>query len=216
MRRSRVAIICLVLLLGSILAVVGSIYLIPYTVVEIPSACEAATLSGQGSSPVPSRIDNIDPLGGGGSTAGVLLQRADPDYPVPVVGDGILLAEDSGSAVVAVVSNDTTFSSSVYLVDMVTEKVLWSMSFAGDTLVAGFGGGTAYVYYSGLGYEVNAATGAPVGDIIKLDNYRAVYEAGGATYIQTDAFIAEVNAGRGLVTHTDLKFEGLAFDCLVP
>ena len=216
MKRSRAAIIGLALvILGSLLGVVGSIYLIPYAVVEIPPACETATVAGQGSSPVPSAIVRTDPFGKG-STVGVQLQRADPGYWVPDVGDGVLLAEASGSAVVAIVSNDTTFSSTVYLVDMTAGRVLWSMSFAGDTLVAGFSDGIAYVYYSGFGYEVNAATGAPVGDIIKLDNYRAVSVSGGATYIQTGAFIVEVSSGRGLVTHTDLEFAGLAFDCLVP
>jgi hypothetical protein len=180
--RTKYATICLAVIVVSLVTLVAGIYLVPYTAVEIPPAC----MTGLGSaSPVSTAIIHFT-LWGKTETS-VELQRAIPNYMISGTGKAVLLANGSKSAVVVEVSNETSFSSTLFLVDTKDLTVLRSMSFPGDTLVAAFSGGIAYVYYGGLGYEFNATTGAPFGDAIKVDNYRDVSKSNGEAYIQADA-----------------------------
>lgn len=211
MSRAKYATICLAVIVVSLVTLVAGIYLVPYTVVEIPPACE----TGLGpTSPVSAAIIHVT-LWGKTETS-VELQRAIPNYVTPGAGKGVVLANGSESAVVVEVSNNSTFRSTLLLVDTKGGTVLRSMSFPADTLVAAFSGGIAYVYYGGLGYEFNATTGAQFGDAIKIDNYRDVSKSNGDAYIQADALILEASWSQGLVYHPDLTFGGIAYGCLVP
>jgi hypothetical protein len=209
--RAKYATICLAVMLVSLITLVAGTYLLPYTVVEIPPACETSLGP---ASPVSSASIHIA-LWSKTETP-VELQRAIPNYAVPGVGKGVLLATGPNSAVVVEVSNGTSFSSTLFLVNTKDGTVLTRISFPIDTLVAAFSGGIAYVYFGGLGYEFNATTGAHVGDAIKYDNYRDVYTSSWKTYIQTDALILEVSSTRGLAYHPDLALGGIAYGCLVP
>jgi hypothetical protein len=209
--RTKYATIFLAVVLVSLVTVVAGIYLVPYTEIEIPPACESALGPAP---PVPAAIIHFA-LWSKTETR-VELQRAVPNYTIAGTGEGILLANGSKSAVVVEVNNDTSFSSTLFLVDTKDGTVLRSMSFPGDTLVAVFSGGIAYIYYGGLGYEFNATTGAPFRDAIKVDNYRDVSKSHGEARIQEDALILEVSWSKGLVYHPDLSFGGIAYGCLVP
>lgn len=211
MSKAKYAAIGLAIVLVSLVVVVAGVYLIPYTAVEIPPACETSLGAG-----LPVSSASIHFTLGDKTEAPVELQRAIPDYAVPGAGRGVLLASDSKSAVVVEVSNGSSFSSTLFLVDTQDKAVLRSLNFPVDTLVAAFSGGIAYIYYGGLGYEFNETTGAPIGDMVKLDNYRDVTTSGGDAYIQTDALVLELSSVRGLVYHPDLAFAGIAYGCLVP
>lgn len=220
MSKSKYAAVCVAIIFASLSAVVAAGYLAPYTVVAVPSACKASP--GPTTLVTSSRI-HFD-LWSKTRTV-IALRPALPNYEIPGVGKGVLLTNDSSTAVAAELSGAPSFGGTLYFVDLGKEKVVASMVFPQDPLLAvisrgvvaaALNRGVAYVYFSGLGYEFNTTTGALVGNTVKWDNYREVYSSGGEAYVQIDAYVFDASSGRGLAYHPNLAFSGVAYGCLLP
>lgn len=99
-------------------------------------------------------------------------------YALPGVGNGIVLASDDRTAVVAVVEYQRAPSpSTVFLVNRGDNTILRRMGFANDVVIATIDQGVVYLYNDKLGYVINAYTGESEENFLLIDNYGGLSEA---------------------------------------
>ena len=93
-------------------------------------------------------------------------------YPLPGRGDGVLIARDERTAVVAVVDfSNAPHPGTVHVVDARDNRTLRRMDFPDSTIMATIDGGVVYLYNDKLGYLIDARSGADVETILVIDNY---------------------------------------------
>ena len=101
-------------------------------------------------------------------------------YDIPGLGAGVLLTEDSTTAV-AITANygQTPFVVDVYIVNKNRQAVIRHLSFNSDVLAAAIHSGTVYLFANNaIGYWTDADTGRAINYLIESDNYREVLTSG--------------------------------------
>ena len=133
---------------------------------------------------------------------------------VPGLGDGILLAQDGATRVVAISGpgGSTSGGAAIVLRDSV---VIASLPIASRTVDAGIADGIVYLFDDKIGFLLDATTGAPLPRLFESDNYRGLYTAGGVEYVQTSIEATAVGlGGRPFMTQT-LPFSAVVDGCLL-
>lgn len=146
-------------------------------------------------------------------------------YPLPDLGDGILITSDEQSAVVAVIDSDhPPFPSTVFLVSKRDNHILLTMHFDNDTISAAIAEGTLYIYNDKLGFVIDAHTGKPEEHFLLIDNYGGLSQtdrpvisraSDGHWYMETTAVISSWNVDGTVVSHRHLTFNGIACGCFI-
>lgn len=118
---------------------------------------------------------------------------ATAQYDIPGVGSGVLLTQDSTTAV-AITANygQTPFTVDAYVVSKNRRSVLRHLSLANTELAAAIHAGTVYLFNDKIGYWTDAGTGQPINYFIESDNYRGIYTSGNTRYVQTDFVISSL------------------------
>jgi hypothetical protein len=141
---------------------------------------------------------------------------ATAQYDIPGVGSGVLLTEDSTTAV-AITANygQTPLTVDGYIVSKNRRSVLRHLSLANAELAAAIHGGTVYLFNDKIGYWTDAGTGQPINYFVESDNYRGIYTSGSARYVQTDFVISSLGAGPSAVFNLHLPLAVIAYGCVV-
>ena len=189
-------------------------YLYPYDSIQIPSDCKDVSMIGSNKT----TYGNLIHTGflSAQSKTTKLLHFIDPDYNIPGIGTGVLLAGDARSAVVVVIDyNNSDFSSTLYVLNRVNNSTVTQISFSNDFLAAAFKNNGLYIYNGGLGFFLNPVTGGPMSRIFTIDNYRDVSMVGGDALVQTTAIIAGLHGDGSFFDEPSLNFSVIAYGCLL-
>jgi hypothetical protein len=130
------------------------------------------------------------------------------------LGEGILVAQDGASQVVAVPGpgGSTSGGSAVVLRD---GMVIARLPVASRTVDAGIADGIIYLFDDKIGFLLDATTGQPLPRLFESDNYRGLFTADGVEYVQTSIEATAVGlGGRPFMTRT-LGFGGVVDGCLL-
>lgn len=158
----------------------------PYTSVAVPAACARTTPS-------------VPP---------------DRTVPIPGHGSGILLAEAADRAVaVEVGSSPAPRPIAAYLIDRSTEHILWEVPIQSGVVVVAIDGGIVFLWDDKIGLTVSAATGAPLGALVRSDDYRGAYTDGGVRRLQLDAEVTAIGLGGELFSHRTFALAGVIDGC---
>ena len=138
------------------------------------------------------------------------------NYAVPGAGTGTLIASDAESAVVAMIDYaHSPWPSTVYLVSTSDRQVLGSMHFDNDFISAAYSPGLLVLFNDKIGYFIDPSTGQSVENLMTIDNYRGVFEAGQATYMQTTGTLSMLYSDGKVLSHVPLALSGIAFGCFI-
>ena len=140
-------------------------------------------------------------------------------------GTGILVAENQGTAIVATLTSRPPNPSNVYVVDTKADRILHTLTFPNDTIMAAVDGGIAYIYNDKLGYWIDARTGAFRKNIFVIDNYgglsqsdRPVFAESSTArmrYVETSAVISSWGVDGSVRSRPFIFLNTIARGCYV-
>jgi hypothetical protein len=146
-------------------------------------------------------------------------------YTIPTMGTGILLTSDDHTAVVALVDyKNPPFPSTVHVVDKGDNRVLQSLRFGDDTVIATIDEGVVYLYNDKLGYAMDARTGEFEKHFLLIDNYGGLSQSDrpiisrasdGHWHFETTAVISTWNMDGTVRSRPHMTLNGIAFDCFI-
>lgn len=141
---------------------------------------------------------------------------ANLDYVIPGIGTGTLLTSDANAAVVVKSDHSQpSFPSTVFLINRKSDQIVGTWQFGSDGIAAALNGGELYLFYDNLGTFVDENNGAPVKYIVKADNYRQLYSAGDAQYMQISIEISALHADGTVTSHLRMHFRTIAYGCIL-
>jgi hypothetical protein len=100
-----------------------------------------------------------------------------------------------------------------YLLDRSTSQILWQTSLASEAVVAGIDGGVLFLWDDKIGYAVSAATGNPLGAVVRSDNYRGIFTSGGDRRLQIDAEVTSIGLGGAPLSYHAFHVGGVVDGC---
>ncbi|HMK45703.1 MAG TPA: hypothetical protein VK436_03665 [Methanocella sp.] len=141
----------------------------------------------------------------------------DVNYTLPGTGTGTLLLGDNTSAVVVMTDyNRFPFDSTIYLINKSDNRVLRSMKFDNDILGAAIYDGKLYLFNDKLLYVIRTDNGEFAKTIIKLDNYKGLFEAEDGMHMQTTLEISVLSADGSVLSHRRMHMSCIAYGCFLP
>ncbi len=148
-----------------------------------------------------------------------------PAFYLPRIGTGVLVAGDEYTAVVAMIDRTKApYPSTVYIVNRSDNRVLRSMMFPDDTVIATIDSGIVYLYNDKLGYRINAQTGVSEKTILLIDNYGGLSASDrpvlagasdGRRYLETTAVISSWSTDGTVRSRPRFTMNGIAYNCFV-
>jgi hypothetical protein len=138
----------------------------------------------------------------------------DRTIDLPGRGSGVRLA-DSGDRTLAISmsSSPSPRPLAAHMIDRSTFQVLWETTLASDVVVAAFDGGLVFVWDDKLGYAIDAATGDPLGALVRSDNYRGTFMIGDSRHLQLDAEVTSIGLGGSIFSHQAFNLAGVVDGC---
>jgi hypothetical protein len=144
-------------------------------------------------------------------------------YTLPAGDTGIRLAEDAQAAVVVTISDaGPPFPSTVFLVNKSDGKILRSLKFNDDIVMAIIDDGIGYIYNDKLLYMLDVRTGEFARNALTLDNYGGLSAtdrpiiapaASGRWYLETTAVISTWGVDGTVRSRRHLTFNCVALGC---
>ena len=212
----KVAIFAFAILVLLLILSVSSMYLFPYSSVQVPSTCKNVSEIGANTTTYTYGNSIRTDFAIEQSRSTLQLKYIRPNYTIPRIGTGTLLTGSASVAVVVQVDyNNPQFNSTLYIVNRSNNVIIRRMQFGNDFLAATISNDTLYLYNSGLGYIINSTNGETVGRAFTIDNYRGIVISKNSTYVQTTAIIAGLGAD-GAIYQPNLTFSAIAFGCFIP
>jgi hypothetical protein len=137
------------------------------------------------------------------------------DRTVAIGGHGSGVVAEAGDRAVAIEisSNPSPRPVAAYLLDRSTSQILWQTSLASDAVVAGIDGGVLFLWDDKIGYAVSAATGNPLGAVVRSDNYRGIFTSGGDRRLQIDAEVTSIGLGGAPFSYHAFHVAGVVDGC---
>lgn len=120
-------------------------------------------------------------------------------YEVPGYGRGILLAKSAETAVAEIAAAEPPHVSNVFVIDTIDRRVVKTLTFPNDVVMATVDDGIAYIYNDKLGFFLDARTGELKPTFLTMDNYSGMSRVehpvlpntpGNAWYVERDAIIS--------------------------
>jgi hypothetical protein len=141
-------------------------------------------------------------------------------YALPGIGDGVLIARDERTVVVAMIDYTCApYPSTVYIADERDNRILRRLDFPDDIVVAAIEGGTVVLYNDKLGYLIDARTGTDEATFLVIDNYGGLSAtdrpvlagaSGGRRYLETSAVISSWSIDGTVRSRSRLMMNGIA------
>ena len=206
--------ITFVVIVALLIMPIGCMYLFPYRSVQFPATCSDVSAIGSNYTIYGNYIDSN--LLTAQTRTKIPLQYIQPNFSIPTVGRGVLLASDAKSAVVVVVDyNNSLFNSTLLLVNKSDNSILKEMSFNNDFLAATINSNILYVFNSGLGYFIDTNNGMSVNRIFTIDNYRGISLSHNIVTMRTTAVVAGLYASGRVMYQSKMTFSDIDYGCIV-
>jgi hypothetical protein len=133
---------------------------------------------------------------------------------VPGHGMGTEIATNGVTSVVAVPGPGGRTAGGVALV-LAGDVVVFSVPIQSRAVAAGISDGNVFLFDNAIGYFLDATTGIRLPRLFTADNYRGIYQSGGAEYVQTTFEVAAVGLrGQPLVVRS-MPFGAIVDGCLL-
>lgn len=102
------------------------------------------------------------------------IENLPPDtiYTIPGGARGILVKEDTNTAIVAIIDPVShQHPGTVLLIQKNKGDILWSIDVPSDNIAVAMDNDTAYIFHHGIGYFINKNTGELLNKFLSMDNY---------------------------------------------
>ena len=96
-----------------------------------------------------------------------------------------------------------------------TTHILWETPLASDAVVAAFDGGIVFIWDDKIGYAISAASGDPLGALVRSDNYRGIFMIGDSRHLQLDAEVSAIGLAGTVVSYHAFPVAGIVDGCVI-